>query len=172
MFVTHKAQNGVVFVRSDILRSQHAFSTRIGGVSNLSHTSALNLAFNRGDKDETVLENLNRFGDAACFEPQNVISLPQIHSSDIIEVDLSMRGEGYFKPPHTVCDGYITTQSGIVLGVKTADCLPLIFEADDENGRIAAVSAVHAGWRGTVAGIAQNAIWALLKKGIKIILLI
>ena len=154
MFTTHKARNGVVFVRSDLLRSNHAFSTRIGGISELSHTSALNLAFNRGDEEATVLENLNRFGEAAGFDPESVISLPQIHSTNIIDVDVSMRGEGYFKHPHTSCDGYVTTQKGVVLGVKTADCLPLLLEAEDGNGNVIAVSAIHAGWRGTIEGIA------------------
>ena len=165
MFVTHRAENSVEYIASNIIRSPHAFSTRIGGVSLNSHTSALNLAFNRGDDREVVIENLKRFGNAVGFEAEKVISLPQIHSASVIEVDKSMAGEGYFKAPHTSCDGYVTSERGIVLGVKTADCVPIILEAENENGGIIAVSAIHAGWRGTVAGIAAEGVKKLVGKG-------
>lgn len=165
MFVTHKADNGTVYVTSDILKSKHAFSTRIGGVSQAAHTSSLNLAFNRGDDEETVRENLRLFGEAVGFDAKNVISLPQIHSADIIKVISSMRGEGYFKAAHISCDGYVTSEKDVVVGVKTADCVPILFEAYDENMEIIAVSAVHAGWRGSVSGIARNAVLALVEMG-------
>lgn len=165
MFITHRAHNSVEYVTSDIIRSPHAFSTRLGGVSSESHTASLNLAFGRGDGDETVLENLRRFGDAVHFDPESVISLPQIHSATVIDVDLSMRGEGYFKPPHTSCDGYVTSEKGIVLGVKTADCVPIILEGEDENRNIIAISALHAGWRGTAAGIAAEGVKKLVERG-------
>lgn len=167
MFVTHKAENGIVYVTSGILRSKHAFSTRIGGISELSHTFSLNLAFRRGDCDDTVLANLTRFAEAVGFDAESVISLPQIHSSNVIDVDTSMRGEGYFKPPHTSCDGYVTDKKGVVFGVKTADCVPILLEAEDESGNIMAVSALHAGWRGTVGGIAPKGVEMLLEKGAK-----
>ena len=111
MFVTHKSENSVEYLASSIIKSTHAFSTRIGGVSGLAHTSALNLAFNRGDDRDTVIENLARFGEAVGFDAKNVISLPQIHSSTVIDVDVQMAGEGYFKDAHTSCDGYVTSKS-------------------------------------------------------------
>ena len=165
MFITHRAVNSVQYLTSDIIRSPHAFSTRIGGVSSEIHTASLNLAFNRGDSEVTVLENLKRFGDAAHFAPEKVISLPQIHSKNVIDVDVSMGGEGYFKPPHISCDGYVTTEKGVVLGVKTADCVPIILEAEDGEGNIIAVSALHAGWRGTAAEIAAEGVRKLVDKG-------
>lgn len=165
LFETVVASNSVVYVRSDILRSRHAFATRIGGVSNEVHTSALNLAFGRGDSEAAVLENLLRFADAVGFDKESVISLPQIHSANVIEVGKSDCGRGYFKNPCGECDGYLTAETGVTLGVKTADCVPIILEAEDENGRIIAVSALHAGWRGTVAGIAENGVNALINKG-------
>ena len=76
-----------------------------------------------------------------------------------------MAGEGYFKDPHASCDGYVTSEKGIVLGVKTADCVPIILEAENEKGEIVAVSAIHAGWRGTVAGIAAEGVKKLVEKG-------
>ncbi|MBQ7292952.1 MAG: peptidoglycan editing factor PgeF [Clostridia bacterium] len=166
MFVTHRAENGVVYVTSDILKSKHAFSTRIGGVSQAEHTSEFNLAFNRGDCEETVKENLRLFGAAVGFAPESVVSLPQIHSANIIDVNVSMCGEGYFKEPHISCDGYVTSECGAVVGVKTADCVPILLEAHNANMEIVAVSAVHAGWRGTLAGIARKAVLNLLDKGV------
>ena len=55
------AENGVAYLRSELITSPHGFATRIGGVSALPHTKGLNLAFGRGDEKETVLENLSLF---------------------------------------------------------------------------------------------------------------
>lgn len=145
-----------MFIKSKILRSVHAFSTREGGVSSLEHTKSLNLAFGRGDSDEIVLKNLDIFADAVGFDPHGVISLPQIHSDVIYKVGRSDAGEGYFKRDNIrEGDGYISDEKGIVLGVKAADCVPILFEAE-KDGKIVAVGAVHAGWRGSVAGIAAK----------------
>lgn len=143
-----------MIITSKILRSPHAFSTRLGGVSFLEHTKTMNLAFGRGDDDQTVLQNLEIFAKEVGFDPHNVISLPQIHSDTVYEVGKSDAGQGfYIRENIREGDGYITEQKGITLGVKTADCVPILFEAE-RGGEIAAVGAVHAGWRGTVLGIA------------------
>ena len=147
-----------MFIKSEILRATHAFATRRGGVSNEEHTKSLNLAFGRGDEDDIVLENLEIFADAVGFDPKNVVSLPQIHSDTIFEVNEADRGKGYFIR-EGICggDGYVTDRKGVVLGIKTADCVPILFEAE-KNGEIVAVGAVHAGWRGTVAEIAPKCV--------------
>ena len=147
-----------MFVKSTLLRSPHAFATRNGGVSTLDHTRSLNLAFGRGDERETVLENLKIFANAVGFEPESVVSYPQIHSDKIYEISRANAGEGYFITEDIPeGDGYITNEKGITLGIKTADCTPILFEAD-KDGEIVAVGATHAGWRGTVAGIAPKCV--------------
>ena len=147
-----------MFVKSKILRSKHAFATRNGGVSTLEHTRSLNLAFGRGDEKEIVLENLKIFANEVGFAPEQVISLPQIHSDIIYKVGEENCGEGYFKTEDIrEGDGYITGERGIVLGIKTADCVPILFEAE-KDGKIVAVGATHAGWRGTVAKIAPECV--------------
>ena len=147
-----------MFVKSTLLRSPHAFATRNGGVSTNKHTKSLNLAFGRGDSDDIVLENLKIFADEVGFEPEQVISLPQIHSDIIYKVEEENCGEGYFlREKIREGDGYITNQKGIVLGVKAADCVPILFEAE-KDGEVVAVGAVHAGWRGTVAKIAPKCV--------------
>ncbi len=165
MFHTVRAGNGVVFLRSDKLVSTHGFATRIGGVSCEAHTASLNLAFGRGDGEDTVLENLSLFADAVGFDKESIISLPQIHSADVLTVDESHRGQGYFRASLGEVDGYATSDGDITLGVKSADCVPILLEAEDKNGNIMAVAAIHAGWRGTVGGIAENAVRRLLLMG-------
>ena len=147
-----------MFVKSNILRSPHAFATRRGGVSVQDHTKSLNLAFGRGDEDCTVLENLEIFAENVGFEARSIVSLPQIHSDKIFTVTREMRGQGYFvREGIESGDGYVTGERGIVLGIKTADCTPILFEAE-KDGKIIAVGAVHAGWRGTVADIAGKCV--------------
>ena len=147
-----------MFVKSNILRSPHAFATRRGGVSTLEHTGSLNLAFGRGDADDVVLENLEILARGAGFDAKNTVSLPQIHSDKIFTVTGDMRGQGYFvREGIESGDGYITNERGITLGIKTADCTPILFEAE-KGGEVVAVGAVHAGWRGTVAGIAKKCV--------------
>ena len=149
-----------MFLKSDILFSPHAFSTRIGGVSQLESTEENNLAFGRGDPDETVIKNLEIFGKDVGFDPENVISLPQIHSTVIHKVDRSHAGLGYYiREYKDICegDGYVTNDRGIVLGVKGADCTPILFEARNKN-EILAVGAVHSGWRGTAGAIGRKCV--------------
>lgn len=158
-----------MFVKSTLLRTPHAFATRNGGISTNEHTKSLNLAFGRGDEREIVLENLKIFADEVGFAPEQVISLPQIHSDIIYKVGEDNRGEGYFKTKDIrEGDGYITDKKGVVLGIKTADCVPILFEAE-KDGEVVAVGAVHAGWRGTVAKIAQKFVDMLCREcGVKV----
>lgn len=154
-----------MYVRSNILHSPHAFSTRVGGISKNAHTASLNLAFGRGDSDSEVLENLRLFAREAGFRAEDTVSLPQIHSSDILTVTAAHRGMGYFKRDSLPeLDGYVTCECGMVIGIKTADCVPILLEGDGEDGKVAAVGAVHAGWRGTVGGIAPKCVDKLCKE--------
>lgn len=154
------APNGVCYLRSDLIAFPHGFSTRVGGVSTLPHTASLNLAFGRGDADAVVLTNLARFTEAVGV-PGEVISLPQVHSADVRIVGETERGLGYFHPAKDACDGYVTADAGVSIGVKTADCVPILL-ADEEAG---VVGALHAGWRGTVAGIARVGVARMISLG-------
>lgn len=140
----------VKFFRSTIIGCPHGFSTRLGGVSRLPHTAELNLAFGRGDEPETVLENLGLFAREVGIDPRSVVSRHQVHSAKVGYVDESNAGEGYYVPTELACDGYVADKPGIALGIKTADCVPILFH--DPVRRV--IGAVHAGWRGTAAGIA------------------
>lgn len=161
-----------MFLKAQSIKSPHAFSTRLGGVSRLPHTAELNLAFDRGDDDDTVIRNLELFGAEAGFDPRSVISLPQIHSNIIYKVDEHDAGQGYYvRDSVRQGDGYITNSTDITLGVKSADCVPILFEGYEKTSdgeRIIAVGAVHAGWRGSVKRIAPTCAQMLCREyGVK-----
>ena len=150
----------VVYLASDLLTSPHAFATRHGGVSPHPHTATLNLAFGRGDEAAVVLENLARFGAAVGFDPDGVISVPQVHGNRVHEVDRRHRGMGYAISAALEGDGYVTADAAVTLGVKTADCTPILLEAA-VAGQVVAVAALHAGWKGSVSDIAGAGVSAL-----------
>ena len=152
-------KDGVYF--SDIITCPHGFSCREGGVSSLAHTSSMNLAFGRGDDDATVLKNLDIFAGKLGLEAKSVISVPQIHSCDVRVVGREHAGMGYHAPAAFSCDGYVTRERGVPIGVKTADCVPILLY-DDKNG---VIGALHAGWRGSVAGIARVGVEKMLSLG-------
>ncbi len=156
-----RAENGVVYFTSEKIKATHAFATRLGGVSTHEHTGSLNLAYGRGDSDGTVKENLCRFADAVGFDPMSVVSVPQIHSNKVMTVTRELRGNGYFVPACFECDGYVTRERGVCIGVKTADCVPILLE-DCEHG---VIGALHAGWRGTFSDICKNGVEKMCELG-------
>jgi len=125
----------------------HGFSTRPGGVSPLEGENVLNLGFTEWDAKENVLENRRRFQSALTAADLNLISLKQVHS-DVIHL--------FDAPPAELCQGdaSATNRPGLLLGVQTADCVPILLV--DPKKR--AIAAVHAGWRGTLARIVVKAI--------------
>ena len=161
-----KTENGVVVIKSDIIRARHAFSTRVGGVSKSEHTRGLNLGRGRGDDDGTVIRNLELFAEATGINAGNIISVKQIHSAKIRYVTEENAGEGFFAPEGESCDGYVTDRKGIAPAVRIADCAPILLCAE-EGGVPVLCAAVHAGWRGTAAGIAAGAVAELVKLGAK-----
>lgn len=160
---------GAIFARAGILSPfPHGFSTRLGGVSPAGPTASLNLAFGRGDDEKTVLENLSRFCAAVGVEPDSVTAPEQIHSARVVRVTAASRGAGYRRRERSLteplaggCDGLVTADPSLTLGVRVADCVPILL-GDARHGVIAAL---HAGWRGTVAGIARRGVEEMVACG-------
>jgi uncharacterized protein, YfiH family len=131
----------------------NAFSTRLGGTSPLPK-DALNLTNFKGDTPENVAENRRRFLKAIGAEGATVVTARQTHSTDrcfikSIEQAHSFRNE---------CDAMMTRLSDVLLGIQTADCLPILI-ADTETRVMAAI---HAGWRGTASRITERAVADLM----------
>ena len=142
--------NGVTcFYSEGLYPVRHGFSTRKGGLSTLEYTKSLNLGFYRGDKDIIVKKNIERFCEAISVDSKELIIMPQIHSTNIIEVTRENCGHGIYTPATFEGDALVSCQRGTALGIRIADCVPILM-ADYSAGVIAAV---HAGWRGTVGDI-------------------
>lgn len=146
-------KDGVVFLTFPALSEEpgfrHAFSTRVGGVSE-GEFAALNLSFGRGDPEENVRENYRRISLAAGFDPQSLVFSAQDHHTVVRRVTEADRGKGIWREKdYQSVDGLITDQPGLTLVTHYADCVPLFFL--DPVHR--AIGLTHAGWRGTVAGV-------------------
>jgi YfiH family protein len=126
---------------------KNGFSTRSGGVSPLP-ANALDLGNFRKGEQAYVMENRRRFLDALGAGGWSIITAKQIHSASVDRI-LDTRDAENAQREQPVCDGLMSDIEGVLLAVQTADCLPIIL-ADERTG---ACAAVHAGWRGTLAGI-------------------
>lgn len=144
------------YLTAEGLGTAHCFTTRLGGVSK-GHLSALNIGTRRGDDPQNVLENYRILGAAIGFRPENLVLTRQTHTDIVRRVGDAEKGAGLFAPDLPECDALITNTPGVGLVVFTADCTPILLW-DPVTG---AVGAVHAGWRGTAAGIAQKAVEAM-----------
>src|SRR5712671_3042787 len=125
----------------------HGFSTAPGGISDLDGQKVLNLSFTEWDTRENVVENRKKFQSALGAQKFPLINLKQIHSAVIWP---------FAAAPKEPCkgDASITNTPGLLLGVQTADCVPILLV--DPKKR--AIAAVHAGWRGTLQRIVAKAI--------------
>ena len=125
----------------------HGFSTRPGGHSDLAGEKVLNLGFTEWDSRENVLENRRRFQAAHDAKDFALAPLKQFHSDVVHEL------EAFSHEPFRG-DASITNRAGLLLGVQTADCVPVLL-VDSKNR---AVAAVHAGWRGTLQRITSKTV--------------
>lgn len=156
MALTHQSIGALEFSTCDEIHVPHCFSTRLGGVSQ-GALSSLNLGIHRGDSPEHVVENYRILGNALGFDWQKTVFTRQTHSDLVRLVDESCAGTGLLYPVEPECDALITATPGLTLCAFTADCVPILLW-DRATG---AVAAIHAGWRGTVAGIAEKAVRAM-----------
>ena len=125
----------------------HGFIGRRGGKS-VGRYAGLNLSYRVDDDPKIVSQNVCDMKLAVGIHEGRIVTMKQVHGDNIVEVkDKSLKEVGE-------ADGMITGEPGVHLGVLTADCVPILFVAPKK--RLAA--AVHAGWRGTLAGIAERTV--------------
>ena len=138
----------------------HAFSTREGGVSALPHTKSMNLGFLRGDPDDIVAENFRLFAKPLHTLPEHIVLASQQHTTRV----------AYATEKHRSCsdtdmgrfglrsedgiDAFVTDRPEVCLVIRIADCVPVLLA--DPEARV--IGAAHAGWRGTLGGIAEKTV--------------
>mgnify|MGYP001321728181 CR=1 FL=1 len=137
--------------------TDHAFSTRLGGCSS-GAMAALNTAFHTGDDRALVLENRRRLLQPFGYEPDAVVAGIQVHGTGVARVTAADRGRGTV-PGNFLgqYDALVTTEPGLVLTAYAADC-PILFLIEPQRPLIALA---HAGWRGTLGGMAHAVITCL-----------
>lgn len=131
----------------------HGFSTRLGGISTIyrreeGSAGEMNLGLTDSDDAANVEENRRRLLEAAGDDGRVLIVLKQIHSNLTRRVTRKDQGK------LLRADGLMTDDPEVVLGIQTADCVPVLVR----DRRTGAVAAFHAGWRGTLKRIVEGGI--------------
>lgn len=122
---------------------RHAFFTRAGGVSTGVYAS-LNGGVGSNDAPEQVAQNRARMAARLGVAPERLLAPFQIHSADALVVR-----EPWAERPR--CDGLVTTEKSLALGVTGADCGMLLFA----DARAGVIGACHAGWKGALGGMIE-----------------
>ncbi len=140
---------------ADAAGVRHMFFSRNGGVSGGIYAS-LNCGPGSSDDRAAVLDNRARAMAVLDQEPENLVTVYQYHSPVVVEV----------RAPWAVADapkadGMVTTEPGVVLGILTADCAPVLF-ADAEAG---VIGAAHAGWKGALGGVIDATVDMMVDAG-------
>lgn len=133
----------------------HGFFTRQGGVSS-GFFESLNMGLSKGDSQRNVFENRRRIGHYFNPNLESVCFSKQVHGNKASFITGNLDP---LTPPET--DALVTNQPGLVIGILTADCVPLLIA----DSTVPLVAAVHAGWRGALKGIVEATIQVMRKKG-------
>lgn len=146
---------GAMLARATILPASlaHGFTDRLGGVSE-GRFAALNVGRKWGDEPAAVAENYRRIAGAGGFDLDSLCLLRQVHGNRVFragDVDEASEGDALWSG----------RGDDHVVGVLTADCVPILIASDDGG----LWAAVHSGWRGTVAGVLPATIAALVGAG-------
>jgi YfiH family protein len=131
----------------------HGFFGREGGVS-AEAMASLNCGWGSGDDLALIVENRRRAADA-LLPGTRIVSPHQIHSADVVEAG------DWPDDARAPADAVVTNRPGLLLGILTADCAPVLF-ADREA---AVIGAAHAGWKGALGGVTDATIAAMEKLG-------
>lgn len=133
---------------------RHGFFTRQGGISTGLY-DGLNVGIGSHDDPAAVLENRRRIADWFGRTPDDYATCYQVHSAIARVAETGWKGE---RPEG---DAAVTAAPGVVCGVLTADCAPVLL-ADPEAG---VVGAAHAGWKGALHGIVHSTVQAMVASG-------
>ena len=139
-----------------------AVTARSGGVSSGPYAT-LNLSMSVGDDPGCVRENRRRLAAGFGASPEDFVFARQVHGAGVRVVGAADTGSGAFSLDDAIADAdaLVTGTPGVVLAILTADCVPIVLH-DPVAGVLACV---HAGWRGTVAGVSAAALAAMRALG-------
>jgi YfiH family protein len=137
-----------------LARLPHGFLGRRGGVSQ-GIVAGLNVGLGAGDDGAAVAENRRR-AVAAVLPGARLVTVYQVHSANVVEVT-----EPWPEDRRPQADALVTRCPGLVLGIVTADCAPVLL-ADPDAG---VIGAAHAGWRGAHGGVLENTVAAMERLG-------
>jgi YfiH family protein len=129
---------------------RHAFLGREGGVSTGIH-AGLNVGLGSDDDRAAIAENRRRATEAV-LPGAALVTLHQVHSADAVIVDAPFPDN-----ERPEADALVTNRPGLLLGILTADCAPILF-TDEAAG---VVGAAHAGWKGAIGGVTDATIAAM-----------
>lgn len=132
----------------------HGFLGRPGGVSTGLY-AGLNVGLGSDDERDAIIENRRRATEAV-LPGGALVTLHQVHSPDAVIVTAPFADDT--RPP---ADALVTATPGLLLGILTADCVPVLF-ADSEAG---VAGAAHAGWKGAITGVTDRTIEAMEQLG-------
>lgn len=140
-------------ITADAIGTRHGFFTRKGGASS-GIFAGLNCGTGSSDQAEIVAINRARVADAMGVAAAQLVTVNQVHSADAVALTA---------PPadRPRADAMVTATPGLLLGVLTADCQPVLFH-DPVAG---VIGAAHAGWRGTFDGILESTLTAMAGLG-------
>jgi YfiH family protein len=136
---------------------QHGFFTRVGGESS-GFYATLNTGFEKGDDSEAVYENRRRICKIFDLTPEDLGLVRQEHTDIVHTITKPFPRESI-----PVGDALITATTNLLIGVQTADCVPILL-ADKTRPLVAAI---HSGWRGAVGGVIEKTVGSMLDKGSK-----
>ena len=147
----------------------HAFSTRVGGASR-APAEGLNLGFVETDRRPTVTRNRKLFLREMGVTDLTLAELHQIHSPTIYQVARGTRGKLDYRLSGSSTsrafskvlpqgDALLTDEPGVLLSVRAADCMPVLLA----DPRRRAAAAIHAGWRGALAGIVEITVGEMMR---------
>jgi YfiH family protein len=134
---------------------RHGFFTRDGGISEGLY-AGLNCGLGSHDDPAQVLENRARVARHLGGARPEVLTVYQIHSGTAVRANGPIPRDALPK-----ADAVVTSVPGLVIGILTADCTPVLFA--DPEAKV--VGAAHAGWRGAVAGIVEATIVEMERAG-------
>lgn len=138
---------------------QHGFFGRQGGVS-AGLYGGLNCGVGSDDDPKAVQENRARVAEHFERPPENLVTVWQTHSPDCLYVDSPVE-IGAARPK---ADALVTDKAGLVLGILTADCGPILFAGEKADGT-PVIGAAHAGWGGALGGVLESTVSKMMEIG-------